>query len=90
MLKQLKKKHPSMIFDFSSKDNSAKIYFPNHGSYEKFRQESLEIAKPHYVFEGDVLDIMRIKRKSKNCIELHLSFFDIENVIPKLLGLRKI
>lgn len=90
ILYRLKEKYSNVTFDFFSKDNSAKLYFPNQTSYDIFRQESLIIAKPHYIFEGDVLDMLRIKRKGKKCIELQLSFFDIENVIPKLLGLRKI
>lgn len=86
----LKIKYPQIVFDFNKEENSAKIFFPDFNSFESFKNESLLLAKPHYVFEGDVMDILRIKRQSKDCIELHLGFFDIENIIPKLLGLIEI
>jgi serine/threonine-protein kinase len=89
-LNLLKKRYPDLVFDFNKEDNSAKVFFPDYVSFKKFKTESLQIAKPHYIFEGDVLDILRIKRQSENCIELHFTFFDIENVIPKLLDSKPI
>jgi serine/threonine-protein kinase len=90
ILKALKKKYDGLTYSFFKEDNSAKIYFSSYGAYERFKKESLAIAKPHYVFEGDVLDILRIIRQSKNRIELRFTFFDIESVVPKLLGLIEI
>lgn len=89
-MKALKKKYDGLTYSFFKEDNSAKIYFSSYGAYERFKKESLAIAKPHYVFEGDVLDILRIIRQSKNRIELRFTFFDIESVVPKLLGLIEI
>lgn len=90
-LNLLKNKYPELLFDFNKEDNSAKIFFPNFKSFEKFKIESLTLAKTHYIFfEGDVLDILRVKRQSKNCIDLHFGYFDIENIIPKLLELKEI
>lgn len=90
ILQSLKEKYPNLIFDFKKENNSAQVFFDNYKSYEKFKTESLEIAKPYYVFKGDVIGILRIKRQFENCIELHFTSFDIETVVPKLLGLKPI
>ena len=47
------------------------------------------MAKPHYVFEGDVLDLIRIHREYNGIVELMpVNSFDITSTIAKILGIR--
>ena len=65
--------------------------FRNREDYNQFRKYALELAKQHYVFEGDVLGLIRIKREWDGIVELeNFDLFDILNVLSKILGLRAI
>ena len=67
------------------------VKFRNQEDYNQFRKYALEIAKPHYVFEGDVLGLIKINREWDGIVELeNLDSFDILNVLSKILGLRAI
>lgn len=65
------------------------IRFEDKKSYERFKKYSLNLSKPYYIFEGDVLDILRIDREFEGIIELKpWNSFDVTNVLAKILGLR--
>lgn len=67
------------------------VKFRNREDYNQFKKYALELAKPHYVFEGDVLGIIRINREWDGIVELeNFDSFDILNVLSKILGLRAI
>lgn len=64
------------------------VKFRDKDSYRCFRGRALEISKTSYVFEGDVLRLIRIKREYNGVIELEpLDSFDV-NVIANILGIR--
>lgn len=57
--------------------------------YFEFKLKALAMAKPHYVFEGDVLDLIRIYREYNGIVELMpVDSFDITSTIAKILGIR--
>ena len=65
------------------------VKFPKE-NYDAFKAVALELAKPYYLFEGDVLDILRVQKEIDEIVELMpLNLFDICNTIAKILGLRK-
>lgn len=58
--------------------------------YLNFKSIALKLSKPHYVFEGDVIDLLRIRREYNGIIELMpVNSFDILSTIAKIIGLRK-
>lgn len=72
-------------------DNNYLVRFKSREEYIKFRNYSLNLAKPYYIFEGDVLALLRINRSTDNIIELYpLGEFEIMNVLAKILGVRDI
>lgn len=72
-------------------DNNYLVRFKSREEYIKFRNYSLNLAKPYYIFEGDVLALLRINRSADNIIELYpLGEFEIMNVLAKILGMRDI
>lgn len=73
-----------------SKDKDKYIVrFLDKDSYNDFKKHSLELAKPYYIFEGDVLDLIKINRSYDGIIELYpLDDFEVKNVLAKILGLR--
>ena len=57
--------------------------------YFEFKLKALAMAKPHYVFEGDVLDLIRIHREYNGIVELMpVNSFDITSTIAKIIGIR--
>lgn len=65
------------------------IKFNSIEQYEKFKNYSLELAKPYYIFEGDVLDLIKINREYGGVVELKpIDSFGINNTIAKIIGLR--
>lgn len=61
------------------------IRFDSFENYKKFKQEALEISNNSYILEGDVIDLVMIKRESEGIIELFpIHEFEINNVISKL------
>ena len=66
------------------------VTFTSKEEYLNFKNFALEFSKADYVFEGDVLDILRIGREYGGLVELQpLSDFDINYVLARLLGLRE-
>lgn len=66
------------------------VYFDCIDNYYDFKIYALDIAKPYYVFEGDVLDFLRINRICDSTVELLLNDFDVRYVLPRLLGIMEI
>ena len=59
--------------------------------YEEFKTFALDLAKPHYIFEGDVLDLLRVNRESQGIVELNpWDDFDIKMTLAMILGEREI
>lgn len=72
-------------------DDYYSIKFSTINQFKKFSRYALSIAKPHYIFEGDVLDILRDPNYVGNMVELKLGkVFDIPNTIAQVLGLKDI
>lgn len=67
------------------------IKFQTYNQYKKFRRYALELSKPYYIFEGDVLGIFSNPILIGGMIELKLSrVFDIHSTMAKIVGLRNI
>ena len=65
------------------------VKFTSRANYDQFTSQSLLLAKPYYVFEGDVLSLVRVQREAGDIIELEpLDDFDITNTLAKILGFR--
>ena len=65
------------------------VRFKTIDKFNAFKNRALELSCPYYAFEGDVKDILRIKREYHNIVELEpLDSFDITNTLAKILGLR--
>ncbi|BCP62979.1 hypothetical protein SUT503_00370 [Streptococcus parasuis] len=69
-----------------------RFVFENKEKYDEFKVLALKLAKPHYVFEGDVLDIFHKEKViSTNEVILDLNkSFDVEITLAKILGLKRI
>lgn len=67
------------------------VKFQKYSQYLKFRHYALQLAKPYYIFEGDVLKIFSDHKLIGNMVELKLSrVFDIHNTLAKIVGLKEI
>lgn len=65
------------------------VIFCDSENYYEFKEYALNLSKPYFIFEGDVLDLIRIQREYDGIIELNdFNSFDITNVLAKILGLR--
>lgn len=65
------------------------IKFSNREKYNEFKQFALNLAKPYYVFAGDVLGLLKIRREYMDIVELYpIKSFEITDTIAKILGLR--
>lgn len=65
------------------------VKFTSRANYDQFTNQSLLLAKPYYVFEGDVLSLVRVQREAGDIIELEpLDDFDITYTLAKILGFR--
>lgn len=63
------------------------IKFNSYSKYLKFKRNALDIARPHYIFEGDVLDIFRNPNFIGNIVEIQVSrVFAIPHTLAKLVG----
>lgn len=66
------------------------VRFKDTKSYKSFKRYALELSKPYYHFEGDVLDLVRVEKEYEGIIELKLwNSFDVTNVLAKIMGFRK-
>lgn len=65
------------------------IKFRSYKQFDKFREYALQLSKPYYIFEGDVLDIVNHYGYANGIVEIKLGrIFDIPNTLAKILGLR--
>lgn len=72
-------------------DGRYSIHFRSRDEYELFRKQALAVAAPDYVFEGDVLDLLRPEDEYDDLVALIWEpTFDIPNTLAKALGLREI
>ncbi|MBL1411095.1 serine/threonine-protein kinase [Sphingobacterium faecale] len=72
-------------------DDYYSIKFSTINQFERFSSYALSIAKPHYIFEGDVLDILEEPNYVGNMVELKLGkVFDIPNTLAQILGLKEV
>lgn len=72
-------------------DGNYLIHFRSCDDFECFSKEALAIAVQDYVFEGDVLDLLRTEDEYGELVVLTWgSTFEIPNTLAKVLGLRDI
>lgn len=72
-------------------DGRYSIHFRSRDEYELFRKQALSVAASDYVFEGDVLDLLRPEDEYDDLVALIWEpTFDIPNTLAKVLGLREI
>ena len=87
ILEELKKRYSVLYSKLDSKHYYVK--FTSRTSYDQFTTLALSLPKPHYLFEGDVLSIIRVQREAGEIIELApLDEFDITYTLAKILGLQ--
>ena len=74
----------------TKKDNDFLVRFENGKLYNDFKKYALELSEQYYIFNGDVLDLVRIEKEYDGIIELKLwNSFDIKNTLAKIMGFRK-
>lgn len=67
------------------------VKFKTYSQFEKFRKFALDLSRPHYIFEGDVLNIMKNPSYIGNMVELKLDrIFEIPDTIAKIVGCKEI
>jgi len=72
-------------------DGTYAIYFNSCSEYWQFRDYALEVAEQNYIFEGDVLDLLRTDDIYDDVVALTWrTTFDIPNTLAKILDLREI
>jgi len=72
-------------------DRKYSVKFKTSGQFEKFRKFALDLSRPHYIFEGDVLHIIENPNFIGNMVELKLDrIFEIPDTIAKIVGCREI
>lgn len=87
ILKKFNEEYNSIV---TKKGDSFVVIFEDKKSYSAFKKYALELSKPYYIFEGDVLDLIRIEKEYEGIIELKpWNSFDIGNVLAKIMGFRK-
>lgn len=79
-------------WDTLVKETDTKHYsvkFKRKEQYNKFKRYALELSEPYYIFEGDVIDSIKILREYDGVVELFpWTDFEIKNVLAKILKLR--
>lgn len=77
----------TLVKETDTKQYSVK--FKSKEQYNKFKRYALELSAPYYVFEGDVIDSIKILREYDGIVELFpWTDFEIKNVLAKILKLR--
>lgn len=72
-------------------DGKLSVFFSSRTEFDQFRDLALEMAAPHYAFEGDVLDLLRPVGEYEDLVAFAWEpLFDIRITLAKLLGLREI
>lgn len=76
---------------YSKADNSHYyVRFRTVDEFNKFKTYALELSRPYYIFEGDVMAILHIRREYNGVVELNtLNSFDVTSTLAKILGLRE-
>ncbi|WP_314913254.1 serine/threonine-protein kinase [Streptococcus constellatus] len=72
-------------------EDKIRFIFDEPSQFEKLKEYGFQLAKPHYVFEGDVISLFKKSRK----IDKHIIWdldkdWDIEILLAKILGLKEI
>ncbi|MDY3041044.1 serine/threonine-protein kinase [Streptococcus pluranimalium] len=77
---------------YNDSGDKIRFIFSSQQEYETFKKHALNLAKPHYTFEGDVLDLFRKANYLENqVVIIDLSRdWDVEITLAKILGLKKI
>lgn len=74
----------------TKKYNGFLVRFENGKLYNDFKKYALELSEQYYIFNGDVLDLVRVEKEYDGIIELKLwNSFDINNTLAKIVGFRK-
>lgn len=74
----------------TKKDNGFLVRFGDGKLFDDFKKYSLELSERYYIFNGDVLDLVRVEKEYDGIIELKLwDSFDIKNTLAKIMGFRK-
>lgn len=72
-------------------DGSYSVHFRSRDEYQRFRAEALAVAAPYYVFEGDVLELLRPEGEYDDLVALVWDpDFRVLNTLAKVLRLREI
>lgn len=67
--------------------NYYSVSFSSKDTYIQFKNFALAFSKNDYVFEGDVLDLLRIQREFLDIVELYpLGDYEINYVLARLFG----
>lgn len=68
-------------------DGSYVSFFDSRSLYENFKKYAWEHAKADYIYEGDVLDLLRVNNFYDNMVELRpWDDFLIDSVLPRVLN----
>lgn len=74
----------------TKKDNGFLIRFEDEKLFDAFKKYSLELSEQYYIFNGDVLDLVKVEKEYDGIIELKLwDSFDIKSTLAKIMGFRK-
>lgn len=88
ILKEFKLKFNPII---TKKNKYFIVRFEDKKSYNHFKDYAINLAKPYFVFEGDVLALVKIKYCYDGIIELYpMKSFEIMSVVARILGLKEI
>lgn len=92
--KEIEKVLNSFIKNYNAvvtkKDNGFLVRFENGKLYNDFKKYALELSEQYYIFNGDVLDLVRVEKEYDGIIELKLwNSFDIKNTLAKIVGFWK-
>jgi len=70
-------------------DKIYSIKFRSFKQFDKFRKYALQLSKPYYIFEGDVLDIVNNYDYANGIVEIKMErIFDIPNTLARILHIR--
>lgn len=89
ILSEFEKKWKVICYKLNEDEYS--VRFRTYKQYEKFRKHALELSENYYIFEGDVIDLLKNPNFIGTMVEFKFgAIFDIPHTIAKILGLREI
>lgn len=89
ILSEFEKKWKVICYKLNEDEYS--VRFRTYKQYEKFRKHALELSENNYIFEGDVIDLLKNPNFIGNMVEIKFgSIFNIPHTIAKILELREI